>query len=211
MGDFNKGECMATTHIVCILDRSGSMSGSEKEVINSFNKFIKDQKKIEGKAKVTLVLFDNEYEKPWTKIPLKNTPKLTEELYYVRGMTALNDAIGKTINEFSNKKKVIMLIQTDGLENASREFSPQQVKKLIKKKDNWEFVFIGSDLSQQDTSFMSREYGIASSKTMSTNKSSLGFADMTTAYAATSTLYRSGGKVANQAIDINDLKSTETI
>jgi uncharacterized protein with von Willebrand factor type A (vWA) domain len=136
---------MSTTEIICILDRSGSMRGSENEVINSFNKFIKDQKKIEGKAKVTLVLFDNEYEMPWRRIPLKDTPKLTKELYYTRGMTALNDSIGKTINDFSKKKKVIMLIQTDGFENCSREFSTDQVKKLIKKKKKWEFVFIGSN------------------------------------------------------------------
>ncbi len=194
-----------TTEIVCILDRSGSMAGSENEVLGSFNKFIKDQKKIEGKAKVTLVLFDHEYSMPWCRIPLKDTPKLTKELYVTRGMTALNDAIGKTINSFLKKKKVIMLIQTDGFENCSLEFSTRQIKKLIKKKKKWEFVFIGSDLSSRDTVAAAMSYGIDRTKTINTSKSSMGFAAAAFANASTTSLYRSGGKTASQNVDISTL------
>lgn len=193
-----------TTHIVAVLDRSGSMGGTEVEVINSFNNFIDKQRKIEGKAKVTLVLFDDDYEIVWNKMPLKQVPKLTEDTYYVRGMTSLNDALGKTISRFNDKKRVIFLIQTDGWENSSREFTGTQVKKMIKDKDNWEFIFIGSDLSEQDTIKMSAGFGIAPGKTFAFTKSAMGALNTGTVYASATTSYRSSGKPADK-IDTSDV------
>lgn len=136
------------THIVAILDRSGSMGGKEREVVNAFNNFVEEQKKIPGKATLTLILFDDKYEVPIKKVKLKKAPALTEKQYYVRGMTALNDAVGKSISMFDKEKKVIVLIQTDGMENASQEWKTEKLKDEIQRrqKDGWEFVFIGAGI-----------------------------------------------------------------
>lgn len=140
------------TEIVCILDRSGSMGNMANEVINSFNYFIQKQKELPGTStqdKLTLVLFDDNYEVVHDKIYLLNTPKLTSSTYYVRGMTSLNDAICKAVNNIDkSSKNVIVLIQTDGQENSSKEFTTEYTKKLIKEKEllGWEFNFVGAGL-----------------------------------------------------------------
>jgi len=137
-----------TTDIVCVLDRSGSMYGSERDVIGGFNAFIEDQKKVKGKVRVTLVLFDHEYELVYNRIKLKNVPVLTELEYFPRGSTSLNDAIGTTIANLKKGAKGIFLIQTDGMENTSREYTNDSVKELVAKKENkgWEFVYLGAEI-----------------------------------------------------------------
>lgn len=136
------------THIVCVLDRSGSMGALEQEVINSFNNFVEEQKKIEGKATLTLAIFDDQYDIVYDEVDIQKVVPLTRDVYFSRGMTALNDAIGKTIEKFDKKKKVIFLVQTDGMENASHSFDIQKIKTLVetKEKAGWQFVFHGANI-----------------------------------------------------------------
>ena len=127
--------------VVFILDRSGSMGGLESDTIGGFNSMLEKQRKIEGKAFITTVLFDDEYELLHDRVNIAKVNNITEKEYFVRGSTALLDAIGKTIAKEKaiqdtlgkNEKadKVLFIIITDGLENASREYSSATVKKLI--------------------------------------------------------------------------------
>jgi len=137
------------TEIVCILDRSGSMSSLRDEVIGSYNNFVQEQKtNLKDKDNtLTLVIFDDKYEVVYERISLDSVPQLTPEIYFTRGNTSLNDAIGKSINNVSkDKTKVLVLIQTDGLENSSMEYKSEQIKDLIKEKEKigWQFNFIGA-------------------------------------------------------------------
>jgi len=144
------------TEIIFLLDRSGSMSGLERDTIGGFNSFIEKQCQLEGKVALTTVLFDDKYELLWNGVDA-STVKLTSKEYFVRGMTALLDAVGKTIlavdhrlsKEEKKPDKVIFVITTDGMENASRECTYDKVKEQIKhhqEKNNWEFIFIGANI-----------------------------------------------------------------
>ena len=141
-----KKENLKEMDIVFLLDRSGSMGGMEEDTIGGYNSYLKEQKN--KKARVTTILFDNEYEILHQREDIKKVKELTKEEYYVRGCTALLDAIGKTINlmDHEKAKKVIFIITTDGLENASREFNKDQIKEMIKKHCNWEFMYIGANI-----------------------------------------------------------------
>lgn len=182
-------------HVVSILDRSGSMAGTEKEVIGAYNAFIEDQKKIakdkDIKIKTTLILFDNQYEEVYSKVPVELTPELTKEVYYTRGMTAYFDAVGKTIAEFEGKKKVIFFIETDGMENASREYNATTIKALIEKKkaDGWDFNFVGADLNAVQVQTMAATLGIDASKTVAFNKTHDGYATRNAMFAASTVAY----------------------
>lgn len=147
-----------STEIIFLLDRSGSMSGLEKDTIGGFNSFIERQSQLEGEVIVTTVLFDDKYEILWNGINAKEA-KLTNKEYYVRGSTALLDAVGKTIldvgyrisktSENTTPDKVIFVITTDGIENSSREFTYKKVNELIthqQEKYNWEFIFLGANI-----------------------------------------------------------------
>lgn len=149
------------TEIIFLLDRSGSMGGLESDTIGGFNAFVNKQTALEGETRVTAVLFDDQYEILWNGIDSRKT-KLTEENYYVRGMTALLDAVGKTIldvgcrlskmAEEDRPSKVIFVITTDGMENASKEFTYKKVKELIQhqqEKYNWEFIFLGANIDAE--------------------------------------------------------------
>ncbi|MBY6038206.1 VWA domain-containing protein [Fictibacillus nanhaiensis] len=146
------------TEIVFLLDRSGSMAGLEKDTIGGFNGFIQRQCQLEGETRLTTVLFDDQYEILW-KSEDATKARLTGEEYYVRGTTALLDAVGKTIldvgyrlsaaSEEQRPSKVVFVITTDGMENASREFTYERVKELIKhqqEKYSWEFIFMGANM-----------------------------------------------------------------
>ncbi|HYK73482.1 MAG TPA: vWA domain-containing protein [Pseudoneobacillus sp.] len=146
------------TEIIFLLDRSGSMAGLESDTIGGFNSFVNRQCQQEGVTLLTAVLFDDNYEVLWNGLDA-NKVKLSEKEYYVRGCTALLDAVGKTIlnvgHRLSNTieeqrpDKVIFVITTDGMENASREFTYQKVKELIQhqqEKYNWEFIFMGANI-----------------------------------------------------------------
>ena len=136
--------------VVFILDRSGSMHGSESDTIGGFNSYI--EKNRNNNYKITTVLFDNEYELLYEGVNIKDVKKLTNKEYYTRGSTALLDAIGRSINYMDQKesKKALFIITTDGYENSSREFSKDKIKKMIKKHTNYEFMYIGADIDSYD-------------------------------------------------------------
>ena len=147
------------TEIVFILDRSGSMAGLEKDTIGGFNAMIEKQKKEDSLAYVSTVLFDNTSEVIHDRVPLHKMTPMTEDDYYVRGCTALLDAIGGAIKHISNvhryarpedvPAKTLFVITTDGMENASRHYTAEKVKTMIKnRKDGfgWEFLFLGANI-----------------------------------------------------------------
>lgn len=147
------------TELVMILDRSGSMGGLESDTIGGFNSMIEKQKKEEGDALVSAVLFDNMQEVLYDRVEIRKVEPMDESQYYVRGCTALLDAVGGAIHHIGNihkyareedvPEKTIFIIITDGLENASRRYTYGKVKQMIERqKDcyNWEFLFLGANI-----------------------------------------------------------------
>ena len=125
-----------------------------------------------------MILFDDKYEEVYSKVPVEQTPKLDETVYNTRGMTALYDAIGKTVSSFDDKKNVLMFIETDGHENASNEYSGDALKELVKKKTKagWDFNFVGADLDAVTTQSISGSIGISASNSTSFAKTASGYA-----------------------------------
>jgi uncharacterized protein YegL len=147
------------TELVFILDRSGSMGGLESDTIGGFNSMLAKQQAEPGDCRITTVLFDNQYEVLHDRIDIKAVSPITGNEYFVRGNTALLDAIGTTINKIGGvqkntaedyrAEKVLFVITTDGMENASREFTYDKIKSMIerqKDKYNWEFIFLGANI-----------------------------------------------------------------
>jgi hypothetical protein len=180
------------TEIVFILDRSGSMGGFENDTIGGFNGFVKKQAGI-GQTSLTTVLFDDQYEILHNGIDAKDI-MLTGREYFTRGCTALLDAVGKTINDVGKRLdetpeairpgKVIFVITTDGLENASREFSYDEVKKMIthqSEKYGWEFIFMGANI---DVAKEGGKLGIKEGRSFSFRASSDGIKTMYGAVAS---------------------------
>lgn len=156
------------TEILFILDRSGSMEAMAEEAISGFNSFLKDQRRCEGKARLSLTLFDHEYTPIIQSMSLDSVPMLNDKNYEPRGATALLDAVGRSIDDCkqrqqkmpkaSDTSRVIVVVLTDGLENASKDYDYKRVKKLIdkQKKSGWEFLFLASDL---ETSKDAKNFG----------------------------------------------------
>lgn len=151
------------TELVFILDESGSMSGLEKDTIGGFNSLIEKQKKEEGEAIVSTVLFNDKMKVINDRIDIKNVAKLTTDDYCASGCTALLDAVGFSINhirhvqenlkEAERPEKTLIIITTDGLENSSKEFNYMKLKKLIssvKEKEKYEFIFLGANIDSED-------------------------------------------------------------
>ncbi len=164
------------TEIVYILDRSGSMGGLEADTIGGFNAMMEKQKKTGEEALVSTVLFDNVSEVIHDRVPIDKIGKMTEEQYYVRGCTALLDAVGGAIHHIGNvhkyareedrPEKTIFVITTDGMENASREYSHEKVRKMVERqqeKYGWEFIFIGANI---DAYAEAKRYGIRGERTV---------------------------------------------
>ncbi|MGI1658249.1 MAG: vWA domain-containing protein [Desulfitobacterium sp.] len=165
------------TELVFILDRSGSMSGLESDTIGGYNAMLAKQQKEPGEAIITTVLFDDRYELLHDRINLRGIAPITDKEYYVRGNTALLDAVGKTINKIGNVQKhtaeeeraehVMFVITTDGLENDSCEFNYAKVRQMIEhqqSKYGWEFIFLGANI---DAIATAERFGI--SKDRATN------------------------------------------
>ena len=146
------------TELVFILDRSGSMSGLEADTIGGFNGMIEKQKKEKGEVVVSAVLFDDVSEVLYDRVDIRNIPPMTDKQYFVRGCTALLDAVGSSVQYIKNVRKgmpkeerpekTIFIITTDGMENASTMYSYAKVKEMIKKRQakNWEFIFLGANI-----------------------------------------------------------------
>ena len=147
------------TEVVFILDRSGSMSGLEADTIGGFNSMIKKQKKEEGEAYISTVLFDDRMEVIYDRVAVEKVEPMNEKQYYVRGCTALLDAIGSAVHhiatvhkyarEEDRPEKTLFIITTDGMENASRLYTYRQVKQMVEKekeKYGWEFLFLGANI-----------------------------------------------------------------
>ena len=147
------------TEIVFILDRSGSMSGLERDTIGGFNSLIEKQKKEDGDAFISTVLFDDRREVLHDRVDLEKIKPMTEKEYYVRGSTALLDALGEAIRHIGNvhkyarkedrPEKTMFIIMTDGYENASTKYRYSDIKKMVERqkgKYGWEFMFIGANM-----------------------------------------------------------------
>ena len=160
------------TEMVFILDRSGSMSGLEKDTIGGFNSLIEKQKKESGEAFVSTVLFDDKTEVLHDRIALSKVEPLSDKQYYVRGSTALLDALGGAIHHIGSIHKyareedvpehTIFVITTDGMENASREYTRERIREMIRlqqEKYGWEFLFLGANIDAITTA---ESYGIPS-------------------------------------------------
>lgn len=172
------------TELVFILDRSGSMSGLESDTIGGYNSLLEKQKKEPGEAIITTVLFDDKYELLHDRINLRGIATITDKEYYVRGCTALLDAVGKTINKIANVQKhtaeeeraehVMFVITTDGMENASREYSHEKIRNMVehqKSKYGWEFIFLGANIDAVATA---KSFGISPDRAADFNSDSEG-------------------------------------
>lgn len=158
------------TELVFILDRSGSMSGLEKDTIGGFNSMLEKQRKEPGDAVVSTVLFDNETEVIHDRVVIADVPNLTDKEYFVRGCTALLDAVGGAIHHIGNvhkyarkedvPEKTFFIITTDGMENASRHYTYDKVRNMIerqKERYGWEFLFLGANI---DAAAEAKRFGI---------------------------------------------------
>ena len=167
------------TEIVFILDRSGSMSGLETDTIGGFNSMIEKQKKENGEALISTVLFDNVSEVIHDRVPVQKVEPMTDRDYSVRGCTALLDAIGGAIHHIGNVHKyarsedvpehTLFVITTDGMENASRRYDSEKVKKMIerqKEKYGWEFLFLGANIDAVETA---KHFGIGADRAVNYN------------------------------------------
>ena len=174
------------TELVFILDRSGSMGGLESDTIGGFNSMLTKQQAEPGECRITTVLFDDKYEVLHDRIDIKAVSPITDKEYFVRGSTALLDAVGKTINKIVGVQKrtakeyaadkVLFVITTDGMENASREFCYDMIKSMIerqKDKYNWEFIFLGANI---DAVEVADRFGIAKNRAQNFHNDSEGIA-----------------------------------
>ena len=174
------------TELVFILDRSGSMAGLECDTIGGFNSMIEKQKKEPGQALVSTVLFDNEAEVIHDRVDIQKIEPMTEKEYYVRGCTALLDAVGGAIHHIGNvhkyareedrPEKTLFVITTDGMENASRKYGYDRVKAMIqrqKEKYGWEFIFLGANI---DAAKEAARFGISADRAANYHADSMGTA-----------------------------------
>ena len=188
------------TELVFILDRSGSMGGLESDTIGGFNSMLAKQQAEPGECRITTVLFDNQYEVLHDRIDIQAVKAITDKEYYVRGNTALLDAVGTTINKIGGvqknttedyrAEKVLFIITTDGMENASREFDYNKIKSMIehqKSKYSWEFIFLGANIDAVD---VADRFGVARNRAQSFHNDSEGIKLNYEMLSRTASLYR---------------------
>lgn len=197
-----KGLC----ELVFIIDRSGSMSGLEQDTIGGFNSMIERQKKIEGEAYVSTVLFDDECSVLHDRVPIGSVAKMTEKDYEVGGCTALLDAIGGAIHHIGNVHKyareedrperTLFIITTDGMENASHRYGSDKVKKMIKRQEErygWEFIFVAANIDAVETA---EKIGIRGSRAANYEACPTGTQDL---YAAVDKIVMAGRACMSEA------------
>ena len=163
------------TELVFILDRSGSMASLESDTIGGFNSFIGKQKGVDGQCLVSTVLFNQNSNVVYDRIPLNEVKKMTEKDYMASGTTALIDAMGGAIHHIRNvhryireedvPEQTIFIIITDGLENASTHYTSDEVKQMVskQKEKGWEFLFLGANIDAVETA---KHYGIEENRTV---------------------------------------------
>ena len=189
------------THIICILDSSGSMSSIMSDSIGGFNQFLKEQRELPDDATITVALFDSNhnYQLLYDFVDIKKAKDLTSKEWYPRNMTALYDAIGKTINADKAKlaklgdeapAKVLVCVVTDGHENDSREYTISNIKDLIAEceKDDWNFIYLAAN---QDAFAVGSGFGISYGNTYTYTASAAGVANMSMTLNNASVNYRS--------------------
>jgi hypothetical protein len=195
------------TEIICIIDRSGSMESIRSDAIGGFNRFLSDQQEPEDPARLTIVLFDDQYEVVHNGTDIHSVPLLTNNTFVPRGSTALLDAVGKTLNTVSARlagipvddrpEKVIVAILTDGHENASREFSLPIIREMIShytKDLKWDFIYLAAT---QDAFSEAGQLGISSNNTLQFAANKTGIHDS----------YDSISKAMEMKRKFNDIKS----
>ena len=195
------------TELVFILDRSGSMAGLEADTIGGFNALIAKQKLEPGEAYVSTILFDNYTDVIHDRVPLDRVPELTRKEYYVRGCTALLDAVGGAIHHMGNvhkyareedrPEKTLFVITTDGMENASRRYDYQRVKAMIqrqKEKYGWEFLFLGANI---DAAKEAARFGISEKRAANYHADRRGTAVLYDTVAETVRNFRASPSIAD--------------
>ena len=207
MKNTNESAKNNVTELVFILDRSGSMGGLESDTVGGFNSMIAKQKKEEGVAYVTTVLFDDQIETLHDRVELQSVAPMTEKEYFVRGCTALLDAIGETVRHIETIHKYVrpedvpahtmFVITTDGMENASKKYSSNEVKRMIERKKEeagWEFLFIGANIDAVETA---ATIGISRERAVNYHADSKGTAVLYESIAAPMCAMRAGKAVSN--------------
>lgn len=191
--------------IVCVIDRSGSMDAVVEDAIGGYNAFLKSQKELPTPATWSLVLFDHEYEMVERNVPVAHAEPLDARRYVPRGTTALLDAIGRTMDdtgkalaqlpEAERPNKVLIAILTDGLENASKDYSRQRISEMIdhqRQVYNWEFLFLAAG---QDAISAARAISIPAPNAMNFANTKTGHRDAYAALSKKTSSYRTTGKV----------------
>lgn len=200
------------TEVVFILDRSGSMSGLEADTIGGFNSMIKKQKKEAGEAYISTVLFDDVSEVLYDRVPVSNVEPMNDNQYYVRGCTALLDAIGGAIHHIGNihkyareediPEKTLFIITTDGMENSSHQYTYEKVKKMVekkKKKNGWEFLFLGANI---DAIEVAGRFGIAANRAINYESDHEGTQLNYEVLSCTVSAYRSCESMDEESVDM---------
>ncbi len=195
------------TEIVFVIDRSGSMSGLESDTIGGFNGMLKKQKAEKGQANVTTVLFDDRYELLHDHLSIDKIGDMDEKQYFTRGCTALLDAVGLTIRKMENIVRhqpdcnVVMIIITDGYENASREYTSKKVKQMVsdKREAGWEFIFLGANIDAVETA---DTIGVARACAANYHSDSAGLGVVYGALSEAICDVRSSGRVKKKSLNV---------
>ena len=208
---------MNLTEIVVVLDRSGSMHSIREDIIGGFNTFLKEQKEVPGKARLTLVQFDHEYKVVYSGVDIQNVEPLTEKSFIPRGSTALYDAVGLTMSQTGERlsqlekskrpEKVLFVIITDGYENSSSEWAGSKISEMIdhqRSKYNWEFMFFGAN---QDAFKVAKNLNIPLGNSMTYHTSGQGVADMSKTFSQAVTTYRTSTGLTDNLVDSDSKKS----
>jgi hypothetical protein len=188
------------THVLLIVDMSGSMAGLAEDVRGGFNTYVHDLAKDDGRYRITATVFDTEFEPLCVAAKLKDVPTMTEANYRPRGMTALLDAVGKTVTDFeaattlADGERVLCVVQTDGAENSSREFNSARIAEMIREREatgRWSFIYLGAG---QDAWGQGQALGFAHN--VNTGKSGAATRSTYSGIAAASATYAAGGDAA---------------